>query len=70
MIWRVLSVEESFVFYPDGIVLKKGTKVRKKGIKNEKETKQERDRGRENDKREEGWMLLYSNPNTQAYILR
>jgi hypothetical protein len=35
-------------------VLKKGTRVRTKGIKNEKVTKQEINRGRENEKLEKG----------------
>jgi hypothetical protein len=34
-------IEGSFVFYLDGIVLKKYAKVRKKEIENEKERKQE-----------------------------
>ena len=48
MIWRVVSIEESFVFYFEGIMLKKVTKVRTKGIKNENMTKHEINKGREN----------------------
>jgi len=48
----LVSTEEIYVFYFEGIVLKKGTKVRAKGIKKEKVTKQEINTGRENEKLE------------------
>jgi len=57
MIWRVVSIEESFVFYFEGIMLKKVTKVRTKGIKNENMTKHEINKGRENEKLEKDWIL-------------
>jgi hypothetical protein len=71
MIWRVVSNEESFVFYFEEIVLKKVTKVRTKGIKNEKKmTKQEINKGRKWKAGKKLNAVTENDPNTQAYVLR
>ena len=59
-----------FVFYFDGTVLKKGTKLRKIRIKNEKVTKQEINKRRKNEAGKSLNFLKENDPNTQIYIRR
>lgn len=58
------------MFYFDGTVLKKDTKLRKTRIKKEKVTKQEINRERENEAGKRLNVVTENDPNAQVYILR